>query len=139
MTLQTRYVTLDEFTEYFPEVDLVAEIGEASANALLIRTENRLSAFINAKFYRNIDIEYPNFTDYQKQHYKYALLEQIFYTYKNGDNSVDSGYDPEKGVVISSKEMQQKLISPNAIDELILCGVWCRKIGVRNDIWSRWL
>lgn len=137
--LQTKYITIDEVKEYFPEVDLVAEIGESSAYALLTRTENRINAFLDSKFYRNVDKEYPCFTDYQKKHYKLALLEQVFYTYHNGDVTVDSGYDPEKGVIASSKELTQKAIAPNAIDELILCGLWCRKIGKHGSIKSRWL
>lgn len=134
MHLQTKYITLSEFKAYFPEVDLIAELGEASAFALLVRVENRLSAFLNSKFYRNIEREYPEFTDYQKEHYKLALMEQVFYVFKNGDISTDSGYEPDKGVIISAQDTQKKLISQNAIDELILCGLWCRKIKTHRDV-----
>lgn len=57
-----------------------------------------MATFIDAEFFRKVDEEYPNFTDYQKQHYQLALLEQAIYVFKNGDISVDSGYDYDEGV-----------------------------------------
>ena len=40
-----------------------------------------LLLFINASFNRNIDMLFPVFTDYQKEHYKLALLEQCLYIF----------------------------------------------------------
>lgn len=138
--LQTKYITLDDFKNYFG-IDLEAEMNDSdnlsnNGLAFLKRIENRMETFLNAEFYRNIDIEYPKFTEYQKEHYKRALLEQALYVYKNGDISVDSGLDLDKGEVVSRETIRRNIIGENAQQELILCGLWCRKIKNRGfDNW----
>lgn len=133
MELQTKYITLDEFKEY-TGIDLEASLVKDdnpsnTALAFLKRIEVRMEAFINGNFNRNIDKEYREFSDYQKQEYKYALLEQALYIFRNGDISVDSGYDPEKGEVISGGKIRNLSIAPNAKDHLRTCGIWNRNIG----------
>ena len=101
MELKTKYITADDFKQYFG-IDLEAELKtndnpSDEVNAFLKRIENRMGAFINARFYKNVDIDYKHFTDYQKEHYKLALLEQANYVLTQGDVSVDSGYDIESG------------------------------------------
>lgn len=140
MDIVTKYITPDEFKTYFG-IDLEAELkGGAnpsdSATAFLKRIEDRLATFINANFYRNVDLEYPEFTDYQKEHYARALLEQAIYVFRNGDISVDSGYDYEHGETASTTTLLFKSIAPNCKQELLLCGLWCRKIkGARANSW----
>lgn len=132
MELQTKNITLDEFKEW-AGIDLQAQMRgddnpSATAQAFLNREAYRLETFIDSAFYRNVKKEYPNFTDYQKEHYKHALMEQILYVFKNGDISVDSGYDPDDGVKASTGTLNEKSIAPNARRELMLCGLWCREI-----------
>lgn len=132
MELKSKYITLDDFKLFFG-IDLEARLKSDdnpsnTANAFLYRIETRLSAYLDSHFYRNIDKEYPEFTDYQKSHYKLALLEQAMYVVRNGDISSDSGYDPEQGVLAKAGELQSITIAPNAKDQLLLCGLWCRKI-----------
>ena len=132
MELQTKYITLDEFQEYF-NIDLRASFGdESKALAFLKRIEDRLATFCDSKFNQNIDMKYPCFTDYQKEHYKLALLEQAIYIYRNGDISVDSGYDPEKGPIADT---QKYTIAPNCKDNLRLCGIWNRNIPNMGPFW----
>lgn len=129
MALQTKYITLDEFTQYFPEIPLVRSLGsEEKALAFLKRIEDRLSSFINGAFNRNIEIEYPVFSEFQKEHYKLALLEQVLYVFKNGDISADSGYDPDTLAMIDRKKLKGITISPNTIDHLRECGIWNRNL-----------
>lgn len=131
--LQTKYITLDEFEEYF-NIDLRAALGsDTKALAFLKRIEDRLETFVDANFNRNIDKLYPDFTQYQKKHYKHALLEQAIYIYKNGDISVDSGYDPDKGEVARP---ERYAIAPNCKAELRLCGIWNRNIPNMSPFWS---
>ena len=130
--IETKYITTDEFKEYFG-IDLASELNDDDnpsnkAVAFLKRVEDRIETFLNANFYRNIDLEYIRFSSYQKQHFKRALLEQAIYIYKNGDISVDSGFDPEKGEIASRKTLKNLSIAENCKQELILCGLWCRKI-----------
>ena len=133
MNLQTRYITLDEFKEYF-DIDLTVEFKTTTAaEHFLQRTINRLETYIDSKFKANSDKKYPCFSDYQKLHYKRALLEQTIYVFKNGDISVDSGYDPERGEIART---ERYVIAPNCKDELRLCGVWNRNIPNMSPFWQ---
>lgn len=136
--LQTKYITLDEFQEYF-NINLTEELGgDEQANAFLKRIEDRLETFVDANFNRNIDRLYPEFTDYQKKHYKLALLEQAIYIHKNGDISVDSGYDPDKGE-IARKPALKYGIAPNCKENLVLCGIWNRCVKAPGTLYGiRW-
>lgn len=139
MAIQTKYITKDEFEEYFG-INLSSELGtDLKAIGFLKRIENRISAYINAQFYRDVEREYPEFTDYQKEHYKLALLEQAIYIFRNGDVSVDSGYEPDKGEIVSRATIERLTIAPNCKNELILCGLWCRKIQRGNGGNNWWL
>lgn len=130
--LQTKYITLDEFEEYF-NIDLRAAFDtDIAATAFLKRIEDRLATFVDSNFNQNIDMKYPCFTDYQKYHYKLALLEQAIYIFKNGDISVDSGYDPDKGEIARPEKYA---IAPNCKDNLRLCGIWNRNIPNMGPFW----
>ena len=125
--LQTKYITIDEVEQYFPELAFKKAMEtEEEAIAFIKRIEDRLAVYIDSNFNRNINNEYPNFTDYQKEHYKLALLEQVVYIFRNGDLSVDSGFDQEKGVVAG--DIKDKFIAPNTIDHLRVCGIWNRNL-----------
>ena len=133
--LKSKYITADDFKMYFG-IDLDSELKSDdnpsnTSNAFLTRIENRMEAFLDATFYRNVELEYPKFTDYQKKHYKLALLEQAYYVLTQGDISVDSGYSMEEGIKASRNDLHTLKISDNAKDQLLLCGLWCRKIKNR--------
>lgn len=137
INLQTRYITLDDFQDYFG-IDLRQELGgESMALGFLKRIENRMASFLNSNFNKNVDLEYPYFSDYQKEHYKLALLEQCIYIHKNSDVSVDSGYDMDGGEIISRGKIKQISIAPNAENELRLCGLWNRNL-TRMGANGRW-
>lgn len=136
MEIKTKYITPDDFKMYFGK-DLGAELKvddneSDELNAFLRRIEVRLSAYLDAHFYRKVDFEYPKFTDYQKEHYKYALLEQAWYVLTQGDISEDSGYDSEKGIIAPKNTLESLKISSNAKEQLLLCGLWCRRIKNRG-------
>lgn len=135
--LKTRYITAEDFKIYFG-VDLASEMEDDNnpsnkVDAFLTRIENRMEAFINATFFKLVSVEYPKFTDFQKKHYKLALLEQAYYVFQNGDISTDSGYDLERGEIASNKTLKSKIICENAKNELILCGLRSTKIRGNRD------
>lgn len=133
--LQTKYITKDEFEEYFG-INLSSELGgDMEAIRFIKRVEDRLATFVDSNFNCNIDMKYPYFTDYQKYHYKLALLEQCIYIFKNGDISVDSGYDPEKGEVAKNPGVKYS-IAPNCKDNLRLCGIWNRNVPNMSPFWG---
>lgn len=133
LSLQTRYITLDEFKEYF-DIDLTDEFKTVNeAQHFIERTTFRLETYVDSKFNANIANKYSNFSNYQKLHYKHALLEQLIYVFRNGDISVDSGYDPERGEIART---ERYVIAPNAKDELRLCGIWNRNIPNMSSFWQ---
>jgi hypothetical protein len=142
MEIKTKYITPDDFKDYFG-IDLELELKNSgnpsnSAVAFIKRIEVRMAAFLDARFYRNIDAEYPKFTDYQKEQYSLALLEQAFYIFKNGDISTDSGYDYDTGEKASNDTIIKKIVAPNSVNHLVNCGLWTTKIkGSRNrGLWG---
>lgn len=138
MILKTKYITPDDFKEYFG-IDLNNQLVDDDnisnkSTAFLKRIEDRIASFIHAQLHRDIDLLYPRFTETQKEHYKLALLEQAIYVFKNGDISVDSGYDQEKGTMINVDAIHQISIAPNCKDHLIACGIWTRKIKNKSRV-----
>lgn len=130
--LQTKYITLNDF-KVFWGIDLEQRLNSDDnpsndALAFLMRVEIDVAAYINSNFYRNIDMEYPEFSDFQKEHYKLALLMQSKYLFDNGDIGSDSGYDINSGMKISREHLQAIQISDKARQHLMLCGLWCRHI-----------
>lgn len=133
--LKSRYITEDDFKAYWG-LDLSARLKSDdnpsnTVNAFLYRIEKRMETFLDASFYRKVDYEFPEFSDYQKEHYKLALLEQAMYVLRNGDISSDSGYDPEQGIKAERSALDNITISSAAKKELQLCGLWCRKLKSR--------
>ena len=142
MEIKTKYITPDDFKDYFG-IDLDLELKNSAnpsntADAFLLRIENRIAGFLDAQFYRQVDKEYPQFTDYQKKHYALALLEQAKYVYKNGEIAEDSWMEYESGEVASDDKIISKMIAPYCRQELLLCGLWCRKVRGRRSrgIWG---
>ena len=134
--LQTRYITLDDFLEY-TGIDLRLELKNTAnpsdkATAFLVRIEDRMEAFLNANFFKLITKEWPYFSENQKLWYKKALIEQALYVFRNGDISVDSGFDTEKGIILDRTTQKEITLSPNAINYLELCGLWTRHIKTGN-------
>jgi hypothetical protein len=119
MEFKTRYITADEFKQYFG-IDLQIELpnGDNESGkvaAYLTRIENRLEAWINANYFYNVTQFWETLNNNQKEQYKYALLEQAYYVLRMGDISVDSGYDKERGVVAGRSTINELSVAPNAM------------------------
>lgn len=119
MEFKTRYITADEFKQYFG-IDLQIELpnGDNESGkvaAYIARIENRLEAWINANYFYNVSQFWETLNDNQKEQYKYALLEQAYYVLRMGDISVDSGYDKERGVIAGRSTINELSVSPNSM------------------------
>ena len=119
MEFKTRYITADEFKQYFG-IDLQIELpnGDNESGkvaAYLTRIENRLEAWINANYFYNVTQFWETLTNNQKEQYKYALLEQAYYVLRMGDISVDSGYDKERGIIAGRSTINELSVAPNAM------------------------
>lgn len=129
----TKYITADEFRDW-TGIDLAKELKDTNnpsnkVDAFLRRVEVRMESYMNARFFKNISDLYPEFSNFQKDQYKLALLEQAFYVYHNGDIYADSGYDPDKGIIASKHALSEITIAPAAIDHLRMCGLWTAHIA----------
>ena len=102
----------------------------------MYKIERRLNAHLNANYHQNIEIRYPDFTDYQKECYKHALMEQAIYVLNNNEISEDSGYDQERGVVASRSTINALSLAPNAYNELYNCGIINSQILKHRVVWS---
>lgn len=119
MEFKTRYITADEFKQYFG-IDLQIELpnGDNESGkvaAYIARIENRLEAWINANYFYNVSQFWETLNNNQKEQYKYALLEQAYYVLRMGDISVDSGYDKERGVIAGRSTINELSVSPNSM------------------------
>lgn len=130
-TLKTRYVSVDEIqTE--AGINLREELnGDANdsnkAERFVSQIENRIETYIASHFYRDVRKEFGHFTDFQKYHFKRAVIEQVIYIFENGELGTLSGI--EDGREIANRKTYEKIvIAPYARDELRVCGLWCRKI-----------
>ena len=142
MTFQTRYITPEELLE-FSGIDFGSELkgnGNPSdkVNAFIYRIETRMEAYLNSKFFKRVTDEWPCFSDFQKEHYKLALLEQCIYVFRNGDISTDSGYEPDSGVIANRHDLDELSIAPNAKNHLELTGLWSAHIGANFNILGGW-
>lgn len=123
--LKTKFVTIDEIQSE-TGIDLREELGD-KAEFVLKDIERRMESFIASNFYRNINREFADFSDYQKEHFKKAIIEQVIYILDNGDVGLLSGIEDGRKVANKS-EYKNAIFSPYAEDELRLCGVWCRTV-----------
>ena len=91
-----------------------------------MRVEDRLISWIDANSFRI----YPwdKLTDYQKECLQIAILMQANYIIRNSDLTYDSGYDPDRGEVISMEKISSIEINRASLDKLKDCGLYNHKI-----------
>lgn len=140
--LKQKQVTNDEFKVYSGK-DLTLYLTDSDnpsneVQAFLYRKQLNIDTFIEAQMFKQI--RYENMSDYQKQHYKVAVMEQIFYELRNGEISTDSGYDNEVGALSNVDYLTYITIAPETKRHLQVAGLWSRKVkGTRifdiGDIW----
>lgn len=134
--LTTKYITKDDYFNYFGEdLDVVLPNLDApnnKAERFIKQVEDDVDLFLSTKCFKHIDTIYDRLTDYQKECYKKALLNQCKYKLRNGDLGNDSGYDPHTGKNITRSELQGIELSSKCIDYLMLAGLYNRKIRGSN-------
>lgn len=140
--LKQKQVTNDEFKVYSGK-DLTLYLTDSDnpsneVQAFLYRKQLNIDTFIEAQMFKQI--RYENMSDYQKQHYKVAVMEQIIYELRNGEISTDSGYDNEVGALSNVDYLTYITIAPETKRHLQVAGLWSRKVkGSRTfdigDIW----
>lgn len=104
------------------------------ANLFLMMVEDRLMSWIDSHTFRNIpweELEGERLENFQK-----AILTQAMYIFRNSDITMDSGYDPEKGIVAPREQLEKIEISRAALDFLTVAGLYNHKIQNRIRVIS---
>lgn len=140
--IKTQYVSLDEFKQNFG-MDLEQILGgKDQALAFMNRWENRIETLIINLGGTQPSTVYPNFSDYQKNEYKWALMEEYAYILNIGDIALDNGYDQGAGKKnVSDQQLKGMYLSNMCKAHLINCGILCGKnrLGNRGITLGNWL
>lgn len=139
--MKPKFITTNDFLNYWG-IDLNAKLKGNStgpnnaAEMFLKRIEDRLMTWVDANTFRLTPWDYYTDTyvyrnenekkiaDYKKDFWKKAILTQAFYVFKNSDIGLDSGYDPEKGIVAEKSALDEIEICRPAIDLLKSAGLY---------------
>ena len=132
--MKPQFIDANLFLDY-TNVDLHAALKgkdnpSAKVDTFLARVELRLMAWIDKNTFRIKD--WRHLTDFQLEKFRYALLEQAYYMYRNGDIALDSGYDQERGIVAEHHAMQELVVCQPCIDYLIQAGLFNLKVKNRR-------
>lgn len=145
ISFKSKYITADEFKGYFG-MDLGLALKDDDnksnkSNAFLKRIEDNVERYLNANYNQNVELLYPAFTDFQKQHYKNALLQQAYYELRNSNISSDSGYDLDKGVVTDKAVLHNLTLGNATIDELRISGLLNTNTDKSNSLlkWGQFI
>ena len=139
--MEPQFVSPEDFLNYWG-VDLNSKLKSNSndsnkANIFLKRVEDRLMSWIDANTFRIIswDILRGDYNKYrddkereiaekQKDAWRLAILTQAMYIFKNSEIGLDSGYDPEKGIVAKKDDLSAIEICQSAIDYIKVAGLY---------------
>lgn len=102
------------------------ELDSNKSDMFLMQVEDRLESWLDANTFRNYRWEEIYGDD--KEAMQKAILVQAMYVFRNGNLSLDSGYDPQRGSVIAKKDLQSIEICDEAIDILKSAGLYSRTI-----------
>lgn len=133
MRTTPRFVNYLDFYNYW-SIDLNAEQKNKDnvsnkTNLFLLRVEDALLDWIDSRSFRRI--QWEDLGPEQMDALQRAIITHAMYIYRNTDVSLDSGYDPEKGVIISIEQIKAIQVSPAVENILISKGILNLKIGNR--------
>lgn len=132
--MKPKFIDANQFLEY-TGIDLSAALKDndnpsAKVESFLGRVELRVMSWVDKNTFRVKDWE--SLTNYQLRMFRYALLEQAAYMFRNGDIAQDSGYDQERGVVAEKRMLQEITVCQPCIDFLIQAGLFNATIKNRR-------
>ena len=135
MQTKAKFVTPDDFLNY-TGIDLDSELRDSGspadsnkADMFLCRVERRFLTFVDSSSFRNYDWDELAYHPRDLEAMKTAILEQALYVFKNGDLSIDSGYDPQRGTTIEKSDLMRREISAQAIDILKNAGLFNQNVA----------
>lgn len=99
----------------------INDTGDNPADRAINDVEEWLIAYINLNY--DFSGDRSNLSDNQKKFFKKAVCEQIDYILDNSDVRNLAGLNADAGIVIDSKVLAQKELSPSAFKYLRMCGL----------------
>lgn len=99
----------------------INDTGDNPADRAINDVEEWLIAYINLNY--DFSGDRSNLSDNQKKFFKKAVCEQIDYILDNSDVRNLAGLNADAGIVIDSKVLEQKELSPSAFKYLRMCGL----------------
>lgn len=128
MRTEPMFVKPSDYFNYHG-VDLNEELQTNSnesnkSNIFLMKLEDKLINRMDFIACRTKRLD--RLSNYQKECLQKAILIQAEYVLRNGDVSTDSGYDSEKGKIISIDDLIQIQVCPSSYEFLMNSGVWSR-------------
>jgi hypothetical protein len=137
---QPKFVTVDDFNNYWGMNlrSMLASNDSPSnqAESFLARVEDRLMNWIDNNTFRRIP--YEKLLPKQLENFKKAIVTQAMYVYKNGDLGLDSGYDSERGVIVSQKDLNGLEVCQAAINYLSNAGLFNLVMKTRTRYVRGW-
>lgn len=134
MRTEPRFVTPSDFYNYWGiELNSMLNVNDNysnKANIFLMVIEDRIMNWIDANTFRNV--RWEDLSPFQLEHLQLAILTQAMYVYRNSDISLDSGYDPEKGIIAQKDELSSLIICEAALDFLKTAGLYNHVIKNRR-------
>lgn len=134
MRTAPRFVTKDDYLNYTnQDLDDILNVRDKSSNfsnIFLLRVEDRLMSYVDAETYRIF--KWEQLTGHQLECLQKAIIEQAEYILRNSDLFTDSGYDPEKGIVVDFNKLYEIMICRTAINYLKNGGLYNKVIVNRT-------
>ena len=120
-----RFVTPNDYFNYtgqdLNKILRANENDSNKANLFLKNVEEDLMFRVDHLSFRLY--RWENLTDYQLECLRRAIIKQAEYVIRNSDIMTDSGYDVEKGKIISRSELEEIALCVPAKDALQACGL----------------
>ena len=134
MRTSPRFVTKDDYLNYTnQDLDEILNVNNKSSNLsnlFLLRVEDRIMSYIDAETYRVYS--WDHLTPHQLECLQKAIIEQTEYILRNSDLFTDSGYDPEKGIIVDFNKLYEIVICRTAINYLKNGGLFNKVIVNRK-------
>lgn len=134
MRTSARFISVDDYYnytgKYLQKILQPNENNSNTADLFLMQIEDRVLAKIDEMSFRVTD--FNELTAYQKENLQKAIIEECEYIMRNSDIFTDSGYDLERGEIISKEKLKNLELCNIAETYLRNCGLLNQKIGNRK-------
>ena len=130
---EPKFINPSDFYNYWG-IDLNAALKSDNnvsnkANTFLKIVEDRVMSWVDSNSFRNTKWDEIWEYDHMLECLQKALLTQAMYMYRNSDIAMDSGYDPDSGIIAKKSELQSIVICEPCLNYL-------REGGLFNQVIS---